>query len=221
MITTRFEWGEDVEYGFNGWLPVGMRNANAADGRVIAHDTLEHFPNVPNDMAGELMALGAMIRVRHEGGYFYQKTPMRPEVEYHLGADISNMLRAGYTLRTPPRTYRLKDGLEDVVQDSLREARKDIRYEETHGGQDFWIKPDALEEKLNHCAGWLRLGYQKALKRYQGVHPEELTWLFIQIEDDVKEHFKQGDLGEKLIVSVNLKQLTHSIRREYDYEEEY
>lgn len=74
MIHRIFEWREDQELGGYGWIMKGQPTFNASTGLGIAHDTLEHFANRYGSIADEMLAFGAILRVRVEGGYFSRGT---------------------------------------------------------------------------------------------------------------------------------------------------
>jgi hypothetical protein len=75
VIVRKFIYGNDREYGTNGFKPTWIENANAGDGLSCAHDVMEHGLREPNAGVGELMAMGACIYTRGVPGWFECERP--------------------------------------------------------------------------------------------------------------------------------------------------
>lgn len=65
MLTKTFEYRQDREYGEMGWVAVDApQGFNTGDGRLVAHDMLEHIPNPKPYITGTK----AVTLMRENGG---------------------------------------------------------------------------------------------------------------------------------------------------------
>jgi hypothetical protein len=219
MITS-FDWREDKEFGHYGWIMTGMPDFNASTGLGIAHDTLEHFANGDGSLTDEMMAFGAMMYIRGEGGYF-DALPNNNNVPHlQLGGDICRFLqderRGSIHIRKPPRTYSIGE-MDSEIQLSIKEGVRLANSELDDGDTPF-----STGEVTDRMIGWMRIGYRKAERRYCNAAPIYLAHLFTEIRDTVDRQFKHGEEGEKLIVKVCQKSLKFRIyREEPDYGDDY
>jgi hypothetical protein len=71
MIVKRLVFRPDLS--LPGYVPEELKNFQGLDGMAegmgIAHDLLEHTPSKIGSYADEIMAAGASVYVRNEGGY--------------------------------------------------------------------------------------------------------------------------------------------------------
>lgn len=72
MRKFRFEYGINDD-GLIGWKPLWMRNADPTESEFVPHDIMEHFGEEVITLESELMALGAMLYVRAENGFFQRE----------------------------------------------------------------------------------------------------------------------------------------------------
>lgn len=218
MAKTIFEWREDKEYGGEGWILKGFPNFNVSSGLGIAHDTMEHFADGDGEMGAEMEAFGAMLYIRGESGWFYNKPGGRSFAE-SLGDEISRFLedvRHGVAqLRDPGKTYRLSDETENELQELLRRG---IRVANHNLNEDLFDLGDTYTSgrDTDRMLGWMRKGYRRAVKRYAGNCSDELAYAFDQVVDATKRRY--GEYGDELHVNVNNKTLKVTVRQVHGWD---
>ena len=212
------------EYGSLGLKLADRHWADPFPAMALAHDILEHGANDKGSTEEELIALGASLYVRDHGSYFAQKGQYRTSPGENISGDlveqISYMLNRGesLSLRSPGRTTRCEDHIEDKFDIAIRESVKEAR-ERFSDPEDF---PDLFKKnELWKIRGWLRRGYRSAIKRYRGrASAGDLCWLFMQIEKEGERVLKYGDEGMRFKFFVDV---THGrvrvdeMRDPYDY----
>lgn len=176
MAKLVFEYAEDHEFGNTGWRLENKPEFNAAtDGRLVAHDCIEHFANDDGSVEAELMALGAAL---------YGRCNMGQDVTTEgLASDMLFTCRDG--VRSPGRTQKIEDewALEEMSEKFLQYA----------DGEEI-INP---AKTLANALGWIRKGYRKAAKRY--FSSLRMVEMFNDIERFVN-NIRYAELGEKLII---------------------
>jgi hypothetical protein len=182
MLIRRFKLKEHEDFGSNGWLMVGAPDTYVPlSGMAVAHDLLEHRRNDQGTVEDELLAFGAVLYIRGEGGYWARKgSPYQPG--YHLGGEIGNDLGVKYggvenRIQDPGRTRPLEEHVEEWIAEAIAEARSALK----ECCNDFTFKQ--VEEFLSRAVGWIRRGYRMALKRYHGIPVCNLAYLYAQIEE--------------------------------------
>jgi hypothetical protein len=207
MIRKTFEWRLDPDSGEFGWIEKNQPTFNAADGRMVAHDTLEHFAPNYLPVTEEAMALGALIHVREQGGWFSNLS--NPDPVFHLSADVSRLLQDiayGEGVDPVSITRPIRDeSVEGLIQEVIQEAHKELL------GEGDMVTP-AMTSSLT---SWMRIGYRRAVRRYHDNSPWHLTCLFQRIADEIDEDHKHGDFNEELKVAINARTLEHRITRSY------
>ena len=213
-----FDWKEDQEYGGYGWVLRGCPHFNAtAYGRTLAHDVLEHFKPKYGDLTDEMLAFGAMVWGRVQGGWFYNLT-YNPSPAYHMAADLSRFLHDHYcdphthSLLDPGATRRLNDDMEDEIEAALRQAVKNANaeYADEETGELFTM--GATVERMR---GWMRRGYRAAARRYKGNRPEELCWLFDALAAHIDKRHTHADEGEELVITIDPQSMTFKTVQRY------
>jgi hypothetical protein len=228
MLIAKFEWKEDQELGGEGWIPTRFPNFSAGEGLTIAHDTLEHFANDEGNLAGEVRAFGAMIFTRVEGGYFSNRmSRYSPEetVGMELGQFLEELSNGEHSdwgdFPRPPRTYRLKNGTEEIIDKILTETLKSYEREAQNYSENSLIDNHQTSIELSKMHGWLRIGYRKAVRRFRGADSGDMSYLFDKLKERINEKHKNGSYGEVLTVSVNIRRLTFEVSQNYPNEDEY
>jgi hypothetical protein len=208
MITTKFDWREDREFGGFGWILQGFPNFNVSQGLGIAHDTLEHFKNGDGSLTHEMLAFGSMLFTRVECCWFSSRGNYRGAI-INLSSDIMGFLRDVYygnsNVLKPPKTRKLDDYLEDEIKGVMSKGYRDAT-------QEYEVTDD-MSETIQRMVGWMRIGYRKAKRRFHGNTSDELGFLFDEIVRTVDEKFKHGNEGETLVVKVNPRTLQFNIFR--------
>jgi hypothetical protein len=97
-----------------GWMPNWVKDAaiDPGQGITVSHDILEHIVDDIGGAEGELMALGALLWIRGESGWFYNQMRMAyRSVTDILGSDIAIILEqieyGNQTLKCPGKTHNL------------------------------------------------------------------------------------------------------------------
>jgi hypothetical protein len=215
MTSLTFEWAEDDEFGGYGWIPKGMTGFNACDGRLIAHDVLEHFRDDRGTIEGEMRALGTVLFGRGLSGHF--SSQYNPDPAHHLSSDILyfliNIVENG-TCKAPkpPNTYKLRDDYAEDIMNNIRlKVIKDLPQETDcfHANRAEYMK------RLDILLDWMRIGFRKAVKKWGHDNGWNLTRLFERIAREVDENHKHGENYEELTVKVNQSNFTFNITQEY------
>jgi hypothetical protein len=203
----------------------GMPGFNASLGLGVAHDTLEHFAREGTGITAEILAFGAMLYIRAEGGYFYQMDHMHPDPVYHMSADLGRFIaeivdgqHSDGALAIPPSTRRLDSEIELTLSHLLAKAMEEAKLE-LNGMQDLDfddITHDAEIAKLaQHIGDWMRRGYRRAIKRYPHSNADELSYLFSQIKNKVDREYNQAEIGTELVVRVDPRNLDFELKLNY------
>lgn len=187
--TFEFECREHKEYGENGWAPTWSNNADPLGGMAVAHDCLEHFPGGDQGVEDELLALGAMVRVRE---YSDNMHSLGKNIGSDLREVLSHHINEGMPLRNPGRTYPtdVEHEWDDAIQTLTKESEDDPDL-------DSFLKDHP--EILGYIRGWLRKGFRRATKRWEGVYTRGL---FKAIEDRATKELTRASEGDKLKVTL-------------------
>jgi hypothetical protein len=212
MIHRTFEWREDKEFGGEGWIMKGQPDFNAGTGRMIAHDTLEHFAGRYDGITDEMLAFGSILYGRADGGWFNNTS--NSNVAWHMSSDIGMMLRdmqyGDKEIKVAPPTRPLReDWLEETIQDAMHRAVKQAN-DEWGENEDPNAFSNSMKE-VDRMIAWMRIGYRMARRRWHGCDAWSLSNLFVKIQEEVDLRYKHGDLGEELHVRVNPRTLEHRI----------
>jgi len=214
-IAKIFEYKEDKESGSMGW---GLKNAppefNAEVGLLVAHDTLEHFPNTTGSWEDELMALGAVAFIRGESGYFSDK--YYPLPQDNISVDVANcfyfFLGSRRDIKPLKKTRGLNNEFEAnyIISEAVNIALNQCR-DETGDRPSLSTIANVTE--------WLKLGYRKSKRRYRGVESHEMLCLFTSIQRDVDDLEHQAEEGCELRVSVDVTNQTVDVKLTHPYYE--
>ena len=210
MISREFIYKED-EHGNVGWIPEWLPNATSGDGRLVAHDVLEHMPNTSNRNSSEdeLVAMGAMYFIRGETGLLY--SPYQ-SIEDIIAKDIcfilSDSVNNSERVRSPGFKYRLSDSSTDnIFKEATRIGIKSFK-------DNYEDDIDILDKHIyTYTLNWLRVGYRQATKRYRGINQGYVGDMFPQIERLVNERSKFVNEYDKLKVMVNIKRAIVKVKR--------
>lgn len=222
MIHRKFVWRVDEEHGNEGWGLISQPVFNVATtGRLICHDTLEHF-KCDGTVEDELQALGAMVFIRGQG---YDSNLHRLGVVTNLASDLVRLMETVYgwngreeSLQAQVVGPLLADNeVEGWLQKALQEAVEEF---EKYSLDDREV-PEDFETTKVQLIEWMRTGYRKAKRRYHGNHAEDLCATFNHLEYMLKDTFLHRQYGDILLVGVCPRQLTTKVRVKSVYEREY
>jgi len=203
-----FIWGEDKEYGSDGWIPKAMPTFNAMRGLGVAHDVMEHSEITAGTLEEEVMAFGAMIYVRMDGGYFHYKPTMYHRPSEIMPSDLAQFTQERFwnkskVLADMPWRPRHIDGWEEELVEVVNKTMKALREEFFSAEQmlDFRIANPRFKELLLR---WMRKGYWRARKRYRRTASYNLSHTFHEIEQVVDRYSNGAEIGDLLTVSVSV-----------------
>lgn len=210
-----FEWREDQEYGYEGWIMKRMPHFNVVEGFGIAHDVLEHF-DYGDELKHEFMAFGAMLYIRAEGGWWHSYARNFHTPAQNMSADISRFLVENAMYVQPCRSTRLDDEwLEDMLAETSEQTYKLVLDEASSELEQGKFSRADVREAIKRALHWMRRGYRKAVKRWHGAQAYHMADLFQSITQEAENH-KQGDYGHTLSISVNTRTLEYRVvHREY------
>jgi len=204
MLTRTFEYREDND-GNVGFIPVNAPAMfNAGDGRIVAHDMLEHFTNTTCSWEDELLALGAMIYVRGEYGYFTSNR-CNPEWEVHLASDLLQVM--GFVSNNRHlHDVKVRDtnGVGEGIDHAIAIAYSSMLAERMYAEDAYNIA--VIKQQIPLIRKWLIKGYNKANARYRNGFANT-GMLFCEIEKGLSNPVYQIE-GSKTTVIVNLKRGT-------------
>lgn len=223
VLVRKFVFEEDPEYGNNGWRPLWMRGAtaNSGDGRLVAHDILEHHPNMELGAEAEFHAIGASYWIRGENGGF--ANTIYSAVEQYA-ADFPSILRrvdcGEETLKDPGVTRALSEYLygdaDEALQDIVREGFKLTarEYDYPLRGLPMFARKRAL--------GWMRKGYRYARQRYcEATDGWGVNALFTKTAEAVNRVTRHADLGMEMTVRLDVRRCDVKAFADYPNEPDY
>lgn len=210
MLVKKFEWTYYDEWGTWGWLAVNAppEFQPVADGRGVAHDTLEHFADTTGTWEDELQAFGAMVFVRgHTGGL----RNMFISGEQVLANDLMSALNFFFPYENyepedqpqqrrevaPIRTYNTEDYGIEFIDKAIALVRTDFN------GYYSEYSMDGVPEALKRIRGWLIHGYRRAKRRFHNDSDVPM-YLFdtIKREVDLKTKFAEDASTLTIICSL-------------------
>jgi hypothetical protein len=202
-----FEKAKHEDYGEWGLKLKGLDFAEPLGAMTAIHDVMEHFPDWKGDeLAGELMALGASFFVRE---YYHQnKGRNNTEVAENMESELYFIWR--YYDRTGDSfpnwfSYRpaVSKKLPEYAEEQIRKgARLMVNADEWKELSDNPMADDQDREmaRLN-IIYWFRKGYRKAQQRYKGFDSYTLSVTFEKLENEVEHEFKQMEEGSTLEIT--------------------
>ncbi len=205
MIVRRFVRQHHEEYGYDGWRPEWIPHFDPSEGLGVAHDTLEHVLHDAGTVETEFMALGTIAWLRGQGGWFYQHRPHASDLAYQMSGDFLSQADyldgEGRSMKKAPPTRPLADGdMDDALQECVRKGMKLLADEcDRDGGEK-----SALIDPVS-ALSYLRMGFRRAARRYASSDPSEMCWIFDEIMQGAEKHGKHAELGEVLVVRVDME----------------
>jgi len=191
------------DYGSLGWRLKKFSGFDPLDGMAVAHDCLEHFPDLDTSLDAEFMALGAAMLIRGETGYD------RRGGDAHINNIVSEYpnlfgyFMGGSTFRECRLNRRGVPGTTDRAFEEIGlRAAKLLRGEFSDGR----YKLGDMTAFVKRSIPWLYRGYLRARdERYKG---ENIIMLmedcFRGIESEANKHLKNAIEGFELTVTFDL-----------------
>lgn len=235
-ITREFVYMTHDETGIDGWMPTDYGDNPLFlpnSGLGIAHDTLEHF-KLDGTVVDELLAFGSVWYLRIETGRLTEhgSTLAMGDV---FASDIYNIYRdeSAYGneaipyVRTPPRGYEIIErGQEATMTAKIMGYIEQDMSREDVADDDFAERMADAREWCRRAFNYIRLGYRKAQRRWEGRGPHcnphrqhyacDLFWDLAQTVDGMPK----GEPGDKLKVVVNALRLSFNVTVK-EYRPEY
>lgn len=169
---------------------------------AFAHDIMEHGRSDDGSVRDELIAFGAALFVRVEGGFYKRFNANNADrvvpienIALQIVNDVVPLYDQSYEpiqpiIPSPPIVQPLPNEMEKYVVDIF---------------DHFCIRrPDPFSRSTFHSTiqGWMRYGYWRAKRRYKGKEPETLGNAFYEIYNYFEHCFiKKGDIA---IVNLDL-----------------
>ena len=190
----------------------------ASEGRLIAHDIIEHQNGAHNigSVGDELEALGAIWYVRGEFSDISRDRPSYYSPEDNITSDIvqiyRNYMSEGFNW--PQRNTREHE-YDDIFFYMLNKAREDIpqEYDLDHYAPDTTEEQarEMIEEYLSGAIHYLRTGARKAHKRFKKVSKENaqvcantLFWNIAEAIDEKKQYMSEEFQGLEFRLSYSV-----------------
>lgn len=216
MLTHRFYWEEWEDVGSWGFRAVERPDFDPITGMGIAHDILEHLPADPMHVGGEFMAMGAVMLIRCDTGWFARNNPYNPDGLHHLASEFIQMWHqyegASHFMPAPvdhsAAPFRDAD-IEERFQIACQKGRKLILSEFSYDG----ICPKEVREFCDIGLLWMRIGYREAKRRYRDHDPFTLSYFFDDLTEIAKiaeKHCEEGIPGPELHIKTDFRNLTCS-----------
>lgn len=203
-------WGEDQEHGGHGWIPKLNPSFNAMQGFGVAHDVMEHTDLISGTLEEEMLAFGAMLYIRGEGGWWWSSirgTSPAGNMKYDIAKfshDVFYAKDRGCILGKPKRTLHTdcESDIEEIVQQSWRTLRAEFEYDDPEDWKTFTRRNPNWRKYLT---GWIRRGYQECVRRYKGHKAWHLCDVFREITQKV-DGYKHVEQGEELHITLEITQ---------------
>jgi hypothetical protein len=205
MALYKFVCEMHKEHGALGWRQKSQPDFDPLGGMAVAHDILEHLPNGSEAPHDEFMALGAAVLIRGMQGYFMNNTPAD-----NLCSDFpdifSHIVYQDIGLCDAPVTNRLQDEwAETMISETVNKGRalmiSEWNMSPKFNNEEPGMSIHELDVYLHHVKGWMRIGFRKARKRYNGrVRDFEFTYLFKEIEKEADKALKNAEEQDELHV---------------------
>lgn len=203
MRTFHFDVARHEEYGTLGLRPRWYPNGDPLGGMTAAHDILEHFPRDDGGTEGELMALGAALHVRSDGGW--RNRYRRFDETRDIPADFPELWRLHNSRANSrplgqghhPRNLELLDRIRAL----MNHVKKRMREE----GDSEWVLP--TKQDYIAMGNWLAHGYTRAQRRYRHVIGGicSVSDTFMRIENEAERCLKHAEVDMVFTVRLNIK----------------
>jgi hypothetical protein len=180
-----------------GWIERGAPDTYfPGSGMTVAHDLLEHKLHPKYGIEEELMAFGAMLFIRGQGGYFAQHGRKYTTWAENTCDELAEMLSNYRNAIAPCRSWRLDDYIEGEIGDVLHRTKRSL-------ADEF---PEAREvitdASFAHMVNWLRRGFRWAENRYR-IGAANTCYLFMQVQQEVDRCNPNHEYGIRITVDLD------------------
>jgi hypothetical protein len=223
--------GEDAVTGEMGLKLAGLPDIDwdasmTMEGRLIAHDLLEHVNGVENigGIGEELQAMGGAWFVRGQFNDVTRSFNYNTAYE-HIASDISNMARdyaSGESFGTKvPRTYSSEwdSDFEDIINIAKDSAKSDLKDVILCDGKDEAREyKKRLKKYFKAVIHFMRSGIRKATRKYKKA--TVVNTLFWDIAHAVDAIIPEVDYcGQEFILTIDYRNNRVYCEQYYEYEE--
>lgn len=220
-IVRDFIYDLDDDSGYEGLRPTWFANANPTSGVGLAHDVLEHFLSQEGPISGELEATGAALALRWEQGWASRHTALTEDdaMANAVFQIICDIVRDGYALPALKRSRRMPEGCrwaDDVILTAVDRAvelvKREFADDEANTQAAAQCVTPAMQETL---VSWLRSGYRKTLKRYEGSDLHTVGMYFYEHVASRAEELLRSEflrIGDRIRVSLHPRKCELGIR---------
>jgi hypothetical protein len=206
MIAKTFTLETHEEYGEIGLRPSNEPNADPLGGMSTAHDMLEHMPGADFGVADELIAFGAILYVRGKTGWWAHQGRYICDPVDNMVAEMPEILRhiEEIGFMPAPSTRPLHDEYcEERIQRLVLKIPENAK---KNGDVDIL---DLAEEHTEDIRSYLRIGVQRARRRYRHHDIWNVMETFNKImetADKEIEHYKEwADTRTEVRISANIR----------------
>lgn len=213
IITKTFTFLEDA-HGITGWVQSGAPDCyNAGNGRLVAHDVLEHGETPDPSWEDELLALGAFVYIRGQTGYTHQwvealSVDLERCLEFFAESDREITSKG---VEVVPDKYVDNGTLEGIYTAVLKAKQRKGRWEARALGS----KEEVPERVVSSIRNWVVAGFIDADRRFGD--PYRALDLFKQIEEQADKYYKvaDGEGGLWHVMEVSVDTDAHDVKVKY------
>jgi hypothetical protein len=192
--------------GTLGWIwkgsPTDNRMYAATDGRLLAHDLIEHMHGVKHigSASDEAIALGAVWYVRGQHadlsrpnyGFF---SPENSIASDFIGSVFNEWFYDQQSADVHVRTTAERRTKHDMCPDSLQ-CILDYIKEDLPKEHDDHIDPATMRAYLKFCRDGLRMGYRAAAHRYRNINANTLFWMVAEKLNGLRAPEFEGETAQ-------------------------
>jgi hypothetical protein len=191
-----------------GWQPKEISGFDPVAPMMVAHDIMLHEPGAPVTPEEEYKAIGAEMYFRHESGYFskYMSSRASEALVPALKMLFNYIIFDGRQTQNAPKTDDAALPLENLETEFelIRLVQRAV--EETlsqSNVRDDSVKKDIVRKSAQHMLGWARIGYRRAVSRFQDIDRERLGSVYYKIFQDADKYLRESTNGDVLEVTIH------------------
>jgi len=192
--TFTFKKGHNEFLDQSGWKPDQIPNFDPVHPSMVIHDILEHEPGTEAVPHEEFKALGAMMWLRYEGGYFARKgVDLVPAMSNAVGmlywhslvkAKRETKEATGFKVsQLPLEVVGTEMNMVALIAGARAKIRQDYRFERVY---------EAIDKSLVHMLPWMRVGYRNAKDRFPNLDRGRFVKMYLGAEAEATEAIKRA-----------------------------